>query len=167
MRNAVHAIQAGTRLPTGSRRRRLSHKRDGTAVVEFALGSGVLLAVFAGTFGCGYTFIQYNKLETAVAQGARYASIVPYDSPSETPSAALLAAVRNMVLYGSPTQGNTPVLTGLEAGNITLAVTFANGVPVSVEVSITNYTINALFWNPTLTGKPRVRYPYQGVWAPV
>jgi Flp pilus assembly protein TadG len=136
-------------------------------MVEFAVGSGVLLAAFAGTFDIGYTLIQYDKLQTAVAHGARYASMVPYDSATETPSATFLSAVQNMVLYGSPVAGNTPVLSGLTAGNVKLCVTFANGVPSSMEVSITGYTINALFRTPTLTGKPQVTYPYQGVWAPV
>jgi Flp pilus assembly protein TadG len=137
------------------------------AIVEFALGSGVLLAAFSGTFEIGYSLIQYNKLETAVAQGARYASIVPYDSATATPSAAFSSAVKNMVLYGSPAMGSLPALSGLSAGNVNLTVTFANGVPSSIQVSISGYTINALFRTYTLTGKPQVTYPYQGVWAPV
>jgi Flp pilus assembly protein TadG len=135
--------------------------------VEFAVGSGVLLAAFSGVFEFGYTLIQYNKLEMAVAQGARYAAMVPYDSATETPSAPFLSAVRNMVIYGSPAAGDSPVLSGLTAGNVKVRVTFANGVPASMEVSITGYTIHAVFGAPTLTGKPRVTYPYQGVWAPI
>ncbi|HEV3201995.1 MAG TPA: TadE/TadG family type IV pilus assembly protein [Bryobacteraceae bacterium] len=141
--------------------------RRGMAIVEFALGSGVLLAAFSGTFEIGYSLIQYNKLETAVAQGARYASIVPYDSATATPSAAFSSAVKNMVLYGSPAMGSLPALSGLSAGNVNLTVTFANGVPSSIQVSISGYTIDALFRTYTLTGKPQVTYPYQGVWAPV
>jgi len=141
--------------------------RKGTAVVEFALGSGVLLAAFSGTFEIGYSLIQYNELETAVVQGARYASIVPYDSATATPSAAFLSAVQNMVLYGSPVAGSSPVLSGLSAGNVNLTVTFADGVPSSMQVSISGYTINALFGTYTLTGKPQATYPYLGVWAPV
>ena len=72
-----------------------------------------------------------------------------------------------MVLYGSPLAGKTPALTGLTADNVRLNVTFANGVPSAMQVSIAGYTINALFGTPTLTGKPQVTYPYQGVWAPV
>lgn len=139
----------------------------GMAIVEFAMGSSVLLAAFFGTFEIGYSLIQYNELETAVAQGARYASIIPYDSATATPSAAFSTAVKNMVLYGSPVAGTSPVLSGLTSGDVNLTVTFANGVPSSMQVSISSYTINALFGTYTLTGKPRVTYPYQGVWAPV
>jgi Flp pilus assembly protein TadG len=141
--------------------------RSGMVIVEFAMGAGVLLAAFFGTFEIGYSSIQYDKLEMAVAEGARYASIVPYDSATATPSAAFLSAVQNMVLYGSPTAGTSPVLTGLTTGKVNLTVTFANGVPSSMQVSISGYTINALFGTYTLTGKPQVTYPYQGVWAPV
>jgi Flp pilus assembly protein TadG len=141
-------------------------RRRGVAILEFAAGSGLLLAIFSGTFDFGYTLIQYNRLETAVAQAARYASIVPYDSPNTTPSAAFLASVRNMALYGNPAVGHSVVVGGLTAANIQLQVTFANGVPATMQVSITGYNIYALFGTHPLTGKPRVSYPYQGVWAP-
>ncbi len=142
-------------------------RRHGSAIIEFAIGSGVLLAVFTGTFEFGYTLVQYNKLQTAVAQGARYASMVPYDSATATPSTAFSSAVRNMVLYGSPSGGTTPAVSRLTAGNVRLDVTFTNGVPGSVKVSIAGYRINALFGTAMLSGKPQATYPYLGVWAPV
>ena len=141
-------------------------RRKGIAIVEFALGSGVLLAAFFGTFELGYALIQYNRLQTAVAQGALYASLLPYDSATSTPSSAFTTAVRNMVLYGNPAGGNIPAVGGLAAQNVSLSVTFANGVPASMSVSITGYTINALFATYRLSGKPQVTWPYQGVWAP-
>ena len=141
--------------------------RKGTAIVEFALGSGLLLALFAGTFEIGYTLIQYNKLQTAVSQGARYASVIPYDSATETPSSAFLTAVQNMVLYGAPAPGTNPVVSGLTPSDVNVAVTFTNGVPSSIEVSLAAFPVYALFGSYTLTGKPRVSFPYHGVWAPV
>jgi Flp pilus assembly protein TadG len=140
--------------------------RKGIAVVEFALGSGVLLATFSGTFEVGYAVIQYDKLQTAVAQGARYASLIPYDSASTTPSSAFLAAVQRMVVYGNPAGGTTPVVTGLATSQVSLKVSFTNGVPGTMQVFVSGYTINALFGSLTLSGKPRVTYQYQGVWAP-
>jgi Flp pilus assembly protein TadG len=166
----VRPIQA--EIQPGADRLRVPHlrrrpRRNGTAVIEFAVGAGVLLTTFTGTFEFGYTLTEYNKLETAAAQGAHYAAIVPYDSLTTTPSAAFLSSVKNMVLYGSPVAGNSPVVSGLAAGNVVLKVSFANGVPSSMQVSITGYTINALFGTHTLTGKPQVTYSYQGLWAPV
>jgi Flp pilus assembly protein TadG len=136
-------------------------------MVEFALGSGVLLATFSGIFELGYTFSEYNRLLTAVAGGARYASILPYDSATATPSTAFQTAVQNMVLYGTPVAGANPILNSLTPANVTLSGSFSNGVPDSMTVSITGYTVNALFGAHTLSGKPRVTYPYQGVWAPI
>jgi Flp pilus assembly protein TadG len=145
----------------------MKRSRKGSAIVEFAIGSGLLLAVFSGTFDIGYTVIQYNKLQTAVAQAARYASLVPYDSSSDAPSSAFKSAVQNMVVYGNPVAGGAPVVGGLTTSNVALQVTFANGVPATVQVSVTGYTINALFGSHILFGKPRVTFPYQGIWAPV
>lgn len=149
------------------KRLKLRRSRRGAAIIEFALGSGVLLATFAGTFQLGFTFLQYNRLESAVVQGARFASLVPYDSATATPSAAFLAAVQNMTLYGSPTAGASPIVRGLTPGNVSLTVAFANGVPSTMTVSISGYTIDSVFKLTTLIHKPRVTYPYQGIWAPV
>src|SRR5690242_3426808 len=137
-----HWIQRIFRRPGGER---------GNAMVEFAIGSGLLVAAFAGTFQFGYTFLLYNNLENAVARGARYASVVPYDSSTTTPSDAFKTQVRNMVLYGSPTAGTSAVLPGLASGNVNLTVTFTNGTPRAMTVSISGYTINSVFGTTTLT----------------
>jgi Flp pilus assembly protein TadG len=146
---------------------RLTRNRDGNAMLEFALGAGVLAAAFTGTFQFGYTFLQYNNLENAVARGARHASLVPYDSASTTPSAAFQTAVKNVVLYGSPTGGDTPVLPRLTPANIQLTVTFKDGVPSAMSVSVTGYTIDSVFTVTTFTMKPQVTYAYQGIWTPI
>jgi Flp pilus assembly protein TadG len=141
--------------------------RAGNVFLEFAIGSGVLVAAFAGTFQFGYTFLQYNNLESAVVRGARYASLVPYDSPNTTPSTAFKTAVQNMVVYGTPTAGASPVLPGLATTNVNLTVTFANGIPSLMTVSISGYSINSIFASSTLTTKPKVAYTYQGIWTPI
>lgn len=141
--------------------------RDGNALLEFAIGSSLLIAAFGGTFQFGYTFLQYNNLENAVARGARYASLIPYDSATTSPASDFQTAVQNVVLYGNPNGGMTAVLPGLTASNVNLTVTFTNGVPSAMTVSITGYTINSIFAATTLSLKPRVTYAYQGVWSPV
>ena len=157
----------------------LARNRDGNAMLEFAIGAGVLVSVFSGTFQFGFTFLQYNNLQNAAARGARYASVIPYDSDSSTPSSSYEAAVKNMVLYGTPTvttQAVTagvavpappPALPGLTTNNINVAVFFSNGVPSNVTVSITGYAINSVFATTTLVNKPAVTYAYQGVWSPI
>jgi len=144
-------------------------RRNGNVMVEFALGSGIMLAAFTGTFRFGYTFLQYNNLQNAVARGARYASLVPYDSLTSTASTAFTTKVQNMVLYGSTTAGATPVLPGLTAANVSVVPYFdpTLKIPTKMTVSITGYSINSIFASSTLTNKPQVAYAYQGIWSPI
>ena len=145
----------------------LARDRAGNIFVEFALGSGILVMAFVGTFQFGYTFLEYNNLQNAVARGARYASLIPYDSTTTAPSAAFSSAVKNMVLYGSATAGTSPALPGLLATNVNLTVTFLNGVPTAMTVSVSGYSINSIVATSTLTNKPKVTYAYQGIWNPI
>ena len=137
-------------------------------MLEFAIGAGVLIAAFTGTFQFGYSFLQYNNLKNAVVRGAQYGSLVPYDSFTPTPSTAYLNAVKNMVLYGSTTAGTSTVLTGLTASNVNVTVSFGTiYMPATVTVSISNYTINSIFASRTLTTKPIATFIYHGIWTPV
>ena len=143
-----------------------TRRRAGSIMLEFAIGSGVLIAAFTGTFQFGYTFYTYNKLATAVNDGARYAALRPYDSATTTPSAAFKTAVRNMVVYGDPAGGSTPMVTGLTISNVNVAPAFARNVPSTMTVSVSGYTIDSIFAQNTFTNKPQVTYPYLGIWAP-
>ena len=137
-------------------------------MVEFAIGAGLMMAAFTGTYQFGYTFVQYNNLQNAVARGARYASLVPYDSATDKPSTAFKTAVQNMVLYGTPTAGVTPVLPGLTAANVNVVPFFGPlGIPTTMTVSISGYTIDSIFSKAALTNKPQVTFTYQGIWSPI
>jgi Flp pilus assembly protein TadG len=144
----------------------LPRNRGGSAVLEFAIGSGVLAAVFTGTFQFGYTFYRYNTLENAVNTGARYASLRPYDSSTSTPAADFQTAVQNVTVYGSPVGGTVPVAPGMTTSNVQLTVTFVNGVPGAMTVSIVGYTIDSVFQQTVLTNKPKASYPYLGIYSP-
>ena len=146
---------------------RRNSRRAGTAMIEFALGFTVLVTVFAGTFQFGYTFFQYNNLQNAVASGARYASLIPYDSATANPSSTFSDAVKQMVVYGRPTGGTIPVVRNLGTSNVVLTVTFANGVPALMTVAVTGFRIDSVFSTTTLTNKPLVTYTYQGIWSPI
>jgi len=135
-------------------------------MVEFAIGSGVLVLAFTGAFQFGYTFYRYNNLVTAVTAGARYASLYPYDSTTTTPTTTFSTAVKNMVVYGNPSGGTTPVMTGLGTSNVVLTVAFTNGVPSKMYVNIDGYTIDSIFATLTCSGKPIVSFPYQGIYSP-
>jgi len=148
--------------------------RAGSAMVEFALGSTILVTVFASAFQYGYMFYQYNELENAVANGAHYAALRPYNTQCSTPSGAYSDAVKNMVVYGDPTGTNTTaVVKNLATSNVTLTITPTQTVcptvtwtPSTVNVKITSFTIDAIFGSFTANNKPSVTYQYQGIFSP-
>src|SRR5207245_9985969 len=69
-------------------------------------------------------FYVYNTLVIAVREGARYASIKPYDSTTTTPTSAFQNAVRNMVVYGDQNPPGDRKSTRLNSshGSISYAV---------------------------------------------
>jgi len=141
-------------------------------MVEFALGSGILMTAFTATFQFGFIFYQYNAVFNAVNNGAHFGAVQIYDSNSSTPSNAFSTSVKNMVVFGDPTGTNTtPVVKNLTTGNVTVTIGSVGSAgttftPTSVTVAITGYTINAVVGSFTLTGKPSVTYAYQGLYCP-
>jgi len=151
--------------------RRRWGSRAGSAMVEFALGSTILVTVFTSAFQYGYIFYQYNALQNAVINGAHYAAQYRYDSTTSTPSNSFQTKVQNMVVYGDPTgTTTTPVLKNLATTNVNLTVTMLGSgtalVPSLMTVSISNYTINGLWGSFTCTNKPNITYAYQGIFSP-
>lgn len=139
--------------------------RRGNSAIEFAVSFSLLFSVFTGTFQFGYTFFLYNRLESAVRDGARYASMRAYDSSTSNPSAAFQAAVKNTVVYGNSAGGGQPVVPGLATGHVKLDVTMVNGVPDQVAVSLNGYRLDALFTAFNLSGRPAAAFPYLGRYA--
>ena len=134
-------------------------------MLEFALGAGVLVLVFMGVFEFGYAFYIYNNLVAAVDNGARYAAYRTYDSDTTTPTSAFSDAVSKMVVYGQPIVGAKTVVPGLTASNVVLTPIFTNSVPTGMQVSLSGYSLNAVFRTFTLN-KPVATYPFLGVYAP-
>jgi hypothetical protein len=120
----------------------------GNAIIEFALVFPLIFTIFTGVFQFGYSLYIYNELQTAVRSGARYASALAYQSSGGSPAAAYSEAVKNTVVYGSPTASGSPVVPGLNISH--------------VSVAITNYSLNALFRSYALTGKPAATFEYVG-----
>ena len=141
--------------------------QGGSAMVEFALGATILVALFTGIYQYGYTFYVYNCLQNAVRAGARYASRETYDSPTRTPSNNFYTSVRNTVVYGDPnaSSGSTTA-PGLTTSQVILKVDFAREVPTTMTVSINGYSINAVMRSFTLSNKPQASMPFIGIFAP-
>ena len=156
---------------------RLLRERDGNVMLEFAIGSGVLIAAFVGTFQFGFTFLEYNTLQNAVNRGAHYAALIDYNSANDTPDTNFQTQVQNMVVYGSPTAGTTPILPGLTTSNVSVTAcgisticpgyASALGIPQEITVSISGFSINSVFAQTSLNGKPVISYAYQGIWEPI
>jgi Flp pilus assembly protein TadG len=144
-----------------SKRRR----QGGNALIEFSLAFGFLFPTIMGTFQFGYAFFIYNELQNAVRQGARYAAFKTYASASSTPVQTFTDEVLNSTVYGDPAGGTVPVAPNLTTGNVTLTVTFVNGVPGIMTVSIKNYTLDAFLKTFTIN-KPSASFNYVGVYAP-
>jgi Flp pilus assembly protein TadG len=143
-------------------------RQKGSVFIEFALSFLVLFSIFTGAFEFGYAFYAYNTLVNAVREGARYASLKPYDSASSTPSTAFNTAVQNMVVYAnpSPANGASPILRGLSTSNVHLTVLANGGAPTQMSVSISNFSLDAVFGTISLNGNPSVTFPYLGIPTP-
>ena len=153
-------------------KRKLSFgSQRGNAMIEFAMSAMVLTYSFTAVFQFGYSMYLYNELVSAVRAGARYASLAQVNnSGTQTLQSAYTTAVKNMVVYGntSPAAGDQPVVPGLTTGQVSVTVPTSNpvgwngGVPLYVTVSISSYTIDAVFKTFTLSGKPTYTVPFFG-----
>jgi len=154
------------------RRARPGSRERGEALIEFALSFFLIFTAFSGIFRFAYSFYCYNALVAAVREGARYASLKPYDSITTTPSASFLTAVQNMVVYAdaNPPGGTKPVVPGIQPGNVALTVTGGGTgtltVPTQMTVAISGFTIDAVFgiWN--LNGKTNCTFSYTDILTP-
>ncbi len=140
--------------------------RRGNAMLEFAISAAVLLPAFAGTFQFGYTFFTYNKLDSAVRSGARYASMRTYDSSTSTPSTTFTMAVQNMVVYGNSAGTGSPLAPGLARSNVEILPNMSGSIPQSITVRITGYQVDAVFTTFIFNAKPSTTFTYTGTPSP-
>jgi hypothetical protein len=143
-------------------------RHAGHAMIELVFSLVLLVPLFVGTWQFGYAFFVYAELEQAVRAGARYASLQPYHSSSQTVPGDYKAAVQNVVVYGtdSPAQGATPVVSGLRTNQVGVTVTFStNNTPAAVSVYV-NGSLPGFFAAPALNNKPLAWFPYVGMFGP-
>jgi Flp pilus assembly protein TadG len=142
--------------------RQSSRGKRGSTIVEFALSFSLIFTIFSGLFVFGYGFYTYNRLQAAVRLGGRYASLRTYDGSSQTQANAFSNAVKNMVVYNSTSTGTSPVVPNLVPDNVSVNVTYADGKPDRVQVYISSYTIDGVFWRVPLRDKPSSTFRYEG-----
>jgi hypothetical protein len=143
----------------------MKHRERGHAMLELAISAGVMVTCLVGTFQFGYTFYVYNQLVSAVGNGGRYAAVRTYRGGSEQDIESGNRAIRNMVVYGDPEPGldAAPVLAKLTPEQVDVRwIMDEKGAPSAINVSIHEYSVDAVFKTFTFTGRPGVEFPYVG-----
>src|SRR5207249_5685195 len=143
--------------------------KKGNAMLEFALSAGLLIPCLAGTFQFGYGLYTYNRLQSAVDNGGRYAALRTYRTlAGATDTDKSILAIKNVVVYGtpSPTASSVPVVNGFGTSNVNVSYTLTSGLPTSVRIEVNSFEIDTIFTKFTITGKPVVIFPFVGRYAP-
>lgn len=106
-------------------RRWLFPRSRGGASVEFALLLPFLLILTLGIFEISRAFMNYNLLNRQVRIASRYIA----DNLTVGSTGVLFisndvaATARNLVIFGSPQAGTTPLLPDLQPGDIVIQAT--------------------------------------------
>lgn len=129
----------------------------GAALVEFAIAATVLLTLIFAVLELGRLLWVHNALTDAARRGARYAV-------NQQQSAASLAAIRNVAVYGNPAGAGSPLVNdltpekvkvtyqgfGLAAGTVTVEI---ENYDFNFVVPIVGTTIRMPRYHTTLTGE--------------
>ena len=135
----------------------------GNAVAEFSLSFVLLWTILGGCFRIAYSAYVYAALVNAVDGAARYASRVDFDVPNH----AFASSVANMAATGSPSGSGAALAPQLTPANISVTwTTDTSGAPLTMTVSVVNYSVNALFQTFNFSGKPSITVRYAGSYKP-
>src|SRR5262245_34753688 len=133
------------------KRRAENDNERGAAILEFTLTASVFFMMLVVIVSGGNLFFTHNALVESTRRGARYAAMQCDPSDTTCPCyATSLTRVKNVVLYGTPTAGTTPLVYNLQPSNVTVtylpntapADQLPNGFGVgrgTVSVKIENY----------------------------
>jgi hypothetical protein len=145
-------------------RHKRKHSERGTAIVEFAITAAFFLMIIMAIISAGHLFFTHNAMVESTRRGARYAATqCKPNLVGCVGSDTSLDRVKNVVLYGTPTAGTSPLVNNLTAANITVDYStdfdVAQGT-VSVKIVNYNYTfavaarvINMPPYQTTVTGE--------------
>ena len=117
---------------------RFTRDEQGLQLVEAAIVIPIFLILFAATAEFGRFFYEYTTLVKAVRGGGRSLSAAPFDGDSKDKA-------QNIVVYGSSTDTGTPILPGLDKGDVLITHTGAATMPETVTIQITGYTYEPIF----------------------
>lgn len=121
---------------------RHARRQRGVAIVEFALILPMLLVMTFMITEFGRALHQYNTLVKSVRDAARYLSI-------QTPNDAVtMLRARNLVVYGDPRGGASPIVPGLALGNVPDPLWAPVGTSPSINavtIRVTGFTFQPMF----------------------
>lgn len=127
----------------------------GATLVEYSIAVMVFMVAMFAVIEFGRAIWVHNALSDAARRGARYAAVH---------SAADVADVKNVVVYGDPAGGSTPTVPNLSTTNVSVTYSQFGLNKGTVSVSVTNYqfqfvipivgtTISMPSYTTTLTGE--------------
>ena len=105
-------------------------KQRGATLLEFAIGSTVFLISMFAVLEFGRALWVHNALADGARRGARYATVH---------SIGDVAQIKNVVVYGDPAGGSTPIVNNLTVDNVNVSYSTFGLNGGTVQVSITNY----------------------------
>lgn len=140
-------------------------RQTGGVLIELAFLVPLLALLLVGVVHFGYVLYTYNKVEKAVHDAARYASMRSF---WEGGAAAYLTNVRNTAVFGNPAGAGVRVAPNLQVANINVILNRAAGPgrPTSVTVSVSGYSIPGAMNVLSLAGKPVATFPFLGRYVP-
>lgn len=112
------------------RTRKTRRGERGSTLVEFAIGATLFLTVMFAVIEFGRALWVHNALADAARRGARYA--VVHTATDST-------AVKNVVVYGDPAGGSTPLVDNLSTSNVNVTYSGFGLSGGTATVSISNY----------------------------
>jgi len=114
----------------------------GTAMAEFVIGAPILMLLLYAVVELGRALVQFSLLTDAARDADRYlASKAILDSTGVVNiSGAVSGTAKNLVVFGNPGGTGTPLLPGLNVGQVTVSSDGSNNVTISV-----NYPYQSLF----------------------
>lgn len=131
------------KLLTFIKRNRFARNETGGALAELAILVPFLIIMVATVTELGRLFQTYTALSKSTRAAARYISNVAYDD-------AHIAAAKNVAVCGKTNcTGVDPVVPNLTTANVDVTPEFqeggGGGNPITVSVSIRNYTFQPIF----------------------
>lgn len=124
------------------RARHLAENESGGTLAELAILVPFLVIMVGAVTELGRYFQTYSSLSKATRASARYLSKVAYDDPN-------LTSAKNIAVCGrTDCTGVNPIAAGLTVDKIVLTPEYppgGEGNPITVTVSVTDYTFQPLF----------------------